>query len=266
MEQSVEIKEDKSQVKGKMWNLWHGCRKYSEGCQNCYVYRTDAKYGRDSSIIAKNKDFDIPIRRKKNGEYTCRSGTFFWTCFTSDFLLDLCDEWRVEAWQMIKERSDCHFLFITKRIHRFTVNLPENWGKGYDNVSVCVTCENQLRADERLPIFKSLPIKHKSIILEPLLESVDIKTYLDTGIKEVVAGGESGLEARVCDYDWILGIRNQCMEADVSFRFKQTGSLFRKDGILYKIPRRLQHLQARKAGIGYMSTSERSIDLASDNS
>ncbi len=23
------------------WNPWHGCRKYSEGCQNCYVYRMD---------------------------------------------------------------------------------------------------------------------------------------------------------------------------------------------------------------------------------
>ena len=35
--------------KASMWNLWHGCHKLSEGCRHCYVYRTDGKYGKDSS-------------------------------------------------------------------------------------------------------------------------------------------------------------------------------------------------------------------------
>ena len=245
-----------------MWNLWHGCCKLSEGCQNCYVYRTDAKYGRDSSIVQKNKDFDLPIRRKKKGDYQCLTGTFFWTCFTSDFLLDQCDQWRTEAWQMIRERSDCHFLFITKRIQRFATCMPEDWGEGYANMSVCVTCENQKRADERLPIFKKLPILHKSIVLEPLLEAVDISKYLDSSIKEVVVGGESGSEARLCDFDWVMDIQRQCIAADVSFTFKQTGSLLLKDGIQYKVPRRLQHAQARKAGINFLcSRAESSITI-----
>ena len=26
------------------WNPWHGCRKVSAGCVNCYVYRIDARF------------------------------------------------------------------------------------------------------------------------------------------------------------------------------------------------------------------------------
>ena len=25
----------------KSWNPWHGCRKYSEGCANCYMFVLD---------------------------------------------------------------------------------------------------------------------------------------------------------------------------------------------------------------------------------
>ena len=56
------------------WNPWHGCKKISEGCRHCYVYRTDEKHGRDGSLLSYNKDFDLPVRRKKNGEYKVPSG------------------------------------------------------------------------------------------------------------------------------------------------------------------------------------------------
>ena len=58
-------------------------------------------------------------------------------------------------------------------------------------------------------------------------------------------------EARPCDYSWVLDIRRQCMEAGVSFWFKQTGARLIKDGRLYRIPRSQQHAQARRAGIDY---------------
>ena len=38
------------------WNPWHGCRKYSEGCQNCYVYRIDQAHGKNAAQIFLNKD------------------------------------------------------------------------------------------------------------------------------------------------------------------------------------------------------------------
>ena len=111
--------------------------------------------------------------------------------------------------------------------------------------------ENQRRVDERLPLFRSLPICHKSVICEPLLEPVDFRGGLAGWCEKVTVGGESGNDARVCDYDWVLDIRRQCEESGVSFFFKQTGARFRKDGRIYNIPRHLQMRQAKKSGISF---------------
>lgn len=49
--------------KSKMWNLWHGCHKLSQGCKHCYVYRGDAKRNIDSSVVTQTKSFDLPIQK-----------------------------------------------------------------------------------------------------------------------------------------------------------------------------------------------------------
>lgn len=233
------------------WNPWHGCHKISAGCQNCYVYRTDSKYQKDSTNITKNKGFYLPIEKNRYGEYKIQpdGDGILYTCFTSDFFLQEADDWRDECWNMIRQRSDLKFLFITKRIHRFYECIPDDWGDGYDNVHICCTCENQDRANFRLPIFLDAPIKHKSIVCEPLLEELDISNYLNKNIIQVITGGESGYYARPCHYDWVLSIRQQCINANVGFYFKQTGAKFIKDNKLYNIPRKLQHSQAKKANI-----------------
>ena len=63
-------------VKTSMWNPWHGCHKFSTGCQHCYVYRTDGKYGKDSSVVAKTEKFNLPVQQKKNKTYKIPSGTW----------------------------------------------------------------------------------------------------------------------------------------------------------------------------------------------
>ena len=67
----------------------------------------------------------------------------------------------------------------------------------------------------------------------------------------MTVGGESGSESRVCDYAWVLDIREQCIAANVPFHFKQTGTHFRKDGRLYNIPRKQQMKLAHRAAIDY---------------
>lgn len=67
--------------------------------------------------------------------------------FSTDFFIEEADEWRGECWKMIKERSDCTFLFPTKRIERFAQCIPENWADGYENVTVCCIIENQRNAE-----------------------------------------------------------------------------------------------------------------------
>lgn len=231
------------------WRPWHGCHKCSPGCLNCYVYRGDARYGRDASQVYRTGEFDLPVRGRRDGTPRLSPGETVYTCLTSDFFLEEADEWRPRAWRMIRSRPDLMFFIITKRIERFEVGLPEDWGAGYGNVTLAATCENQQKADERLPILCELPLFHREIICEPLLEAISLDRYLCDRIEGVTVGGESGPNARLCRYDWVLDIARACRAAGVPFHFKQTGARFEKDGRLYHIPRREQHDQARRAGI-----------------
>lgn len=232
-----------------MWNPWRGCKKCSDGCLHCYIYKGDAKRGVQTNLIVKTKDFQKPLERLKNGSYQMKSGIVY-TCFSSDFLIEEADAWREECWQMIRQRQDCTFLFLTKRIERFLNCIPANWGVGYENVVVCCTVENQRNADRKLAVFQSLPIKHKCITAQPLLERVDLEPYLE-GVELVVVGGESDAHARPLHYDWVLDIREQCIRKNVSFEFRQCGTYFVKDGKQYQLQTKELCSQARKANINY---------------
>ena len=159
-------------------------------------------------------------------------GRWVFTCFTSDFLLAEADVWRREAWEMIRLRRDLHFMFFTKRIDRLSECLPGDWGAGYEHVTIGCTVENQRMADYRLPIFQKLPIRHKIIVCAPLIGPIDLAPYLGPEIEQVSVGGESGPEARVCDYAWVLSLRDQCAEHDVSFLLftRPGGASAQRDG------------------------------------
>ena len=234
------------------WNPWRGCRKCSEGCLHCYIHKGDAKRGVDTGAIVQTADFDKPVKKLKNGNYRMKSGLVY-TCFSTDFLIEEADPWRTECWEMIKERQDCTFLFLTKRIERFMECIPQDWGGGYDNVVVCCTIETQKNADRKLSVFQSLPIKHKCITAQPLLEKIDVEKYLN-GIELVVVGGESDYYARPLDYDWVLDIRQQCIRQNVSFQFRQCSTHFIKDGKKYTLPTKILSSQAKKAGINFKRT------------
>ncbi len=231
-----------------MWKPWRGCHKYSEGCKYCYIHKGDAKRGVDTGSIVKLDGFDAPVKRNKNGEYRMKGGQLVYLCFSTDFLIEEADPWRAQCWEMIKQRPDLRFLFLTKRIERFMRCIPDDWNDGYENVTVGCTVENQKRADERLKLFSTLPIKHKNIICQPLLEEINIEPYLD-GVELVVVGGESDRDARPLHFDWVLSIREQCIRKGVHFEFRQCGTHFIKDGKEYKLSVRELCSQARKAGI-----------------
>ncbi|MCI8618777.1 MAG: DUF5131 family protein [Oscillospiraceae bacterium] len=231
-----------------MWNPWRGCHRYSEGCKYCYIHKGDSRRGVDTNSIVKSDNFYAPIARNKSGAYKIKSGQTVYVCFSSDFLLAEADAWREECWQMIKARPDLHFIFLTKRIERFMDCAPADWADGYDNVTVGCTVENQDRADFRLSIFKELPIKHKNIICQPLLEKIDLASYLKN-VELVVVGGESDRNARPLDYGWVLALREQCAAQNVHFAFRQCGTHFIKNGRMYNLAVRDLCSQAKKANI-----------------
>lgn len=117
----------------------------------------------------------------------------------------------------MKVRHDLKFFIITKSPNRFFVSLPNDWEDRYDNVEIACSVENQEMANFRLPIFCKLPIKHQYIIVVPILENIILLPFWDKTIESVAVGGESGKCARVCDFNWILNIREQCVKADVHF-------------------------------------------------
>ena len=236
------------------WNPWHGCIKCSEGCQNCYVYYIDAMRGKSGADIYKTKTgFRYPLLKSRNGEYKIQSGEMISVCMTSDFFLKEADQWRDEAWDIMRKRSDVLFLLLTKRPERITECLPADWDEGWDNVFLNVTCENQKRADERIPLLLDLPFRHKGLHCAPLLGPISIGRYLDSGqIQQVACGGENYGGERPCDYDWVKLLREECASRNITFCFMETGTIFIKDGREYRIEsKRLQNLQAYQSGMSY---------------
>lgn len=237
-----------------IWNPWHGCKKCSEGCENCYMYFLDAQRGMDGSKIFRTKNgFDYPLQKDRRGNYKIKSGEKIRVCMTSDFFLEEADEWRPEAWEIMRLRSDVIFFLLTKRPQRIAECLPPDWGDGWENIFMNVTAENQRRADERLPILLSLPFKHKGVMCAPFIGEVSLKPYLATGqLEQVLCDGENYSGARPCHYEWVKRLRDECAEANVTFVFCGTGRRFIKDGRLYKIEGNgLQSEQAFKSGLSY---------------
>lgn len=209
----------------------------------------DACFGRDPEQVVRTNVFDLPLRRDRHGDYKLAPGTEVFTCLTSDFFLEEADPWRAEAWALMRARPDVQFSIITKRIIRVEGCLPADWGDGYPNVAVGATVENQRQVDIRMPHLLAAPLQRRFVICEPLIGPVNLTPWLPGGLAYVMVGEESGSDARVCDYGWVLDLWRECLPAGVPFVFKQTGARLRKDGRVFKIARHLQRAQARKAGI-----------------
>lgn len=234
-----------------IWNPWHGCRKYSEGCENCYMYYLDSERGRDGSEIYKVKtNFDLPVKKTRDGQYKIKSGSTVHVCMTSDFFLEEVDAWRNDAWNLIKSRPDLKFWLQTKRASRVKDCLPCDWGDGWENVSLCITAENQRCADERIPILLSLPFAEKNIMCAPMIGEITLDRYLKTGmIKKVLVDGENYEGTRCLYYEWVKKLYDECLENGVSFDFVGTGNRFIKDEREYRIPKAYQRVTALRSGL-----------------
>jgi len=218
------------------------------------MYYLDSVRDKDGSEIYMTKaGFDYPLSKDRNGKYKVRSGEQIRVCMTSDFFLEEADEWRDEAWEIIRQRPDVKFFLLTKRPQRVAEHLPKDWGKGWENVMFNVTCENQKRADERIPILFELPFRHKGIMCAPFIGPVSIEKYLkENQIEQVLCDGENYSGARPCHYEWVKALSDECKKYNVTFVFCGTGRRFVKDGKLYKIEgNRLQSEQAFRSGLSY---------------
>ena len=240
-----------------IWNPWHGCTRVSEGCDNCYMYFMDGNRGTDPSRVTRSKaNFDYPLQRRRDGSYKIKAGELIRICMTSDFLVPEADPWRPAVWDIIRQRPDVKFFILTKRPERFSSCLPRDWGEGWPNVMLNVTCENQRRANERIPVLLATPAAHRGIMCAPFIGSVSVEAAATgclgatDGIEQVIAGGENYAGARPCRYEWVRALYDECVTADATFAFIETGSVFEKDGRMYRLRgKNLQSEQAWKSGL-----------------
>lgn len=105
------------------------------------------------------------------------------------------------------------------------------------NVWLGTSVENQNAADERVRHLLETPAAVRFLSCEPLLGPVDLEFTVQfehpdnegygalaiKGIDWIIAGGESGPNARPMHSDWVEGLRDQCEEYRVPFFFKQWG-------------------------------------------
>src|SRR4051794_33496579 len=78
----------------------------------------------------------------------------------------------------------------------------------------------------RLDALRETPATVRFLSIEPLLE--DLGDLDLRGIHWVIVGGESGPGARPMNADWVRSIRDQCLEQEVPFFFKQWGGVRKK--------------------------------------
>ena len=230
------------------------------------MFSNDRRRGLDPTEVRRSKTgFDYPLRRRRDGRPAVRPGELIRVCMNSDFFIEEAGAWRAEAWNIIRARPDVRFFLLTKRPERVRACLPLDWpGRegahgGWPHVMLNVSCENQRRANERIPQLLSLPFAHRGIMCTPLIGGVSLAEATagfdgpalgSGGIEQVVAGGENYENPRPCDFDWIRSLRRECEAADVTFAFIETGSVFVKDGRAYRLPsRRLQSQQAYRFGM-----------------
>ncbi len=206
----------------KTWNPITGCTKHSEGCQNCYAEKMhkrltamgQEKYKEPFNKVVFHKE---TLSRHNFSRLNAKRKMIFVNSMSDTFCKDVTDL----NIQLILDEccfNEPHiFQILTKRAER----LPDF--EYPTNVWLGVTVE-MAKYKSRMEYLKQTNAKIKFLSCEPLLE--DLGELGLTGIDWVIAGGESGKNARPCHPDWVRNIQKQCEEQKVPFFFKQWGEYF----------------------------------------
>lgn len=206
------------------WNPVTGCTKISPGCANCYAERMakrlqamgQSNYANGFDVTTQPHMLERPLEWRK-------SQIIFVNSMSDLFHGDVPEEYVQDVFRVMA-RADWHlFQVLTKRSERLADvawRLP--WP---DHVWAGVSVENQDYL-WRMDHLRRVPAAVRFVSLEPLLGPV---TGLDLeGINWVIVGGESGPGARPMEQEWVIDIRDRCVEAGVPFFFKQWGGVRRK--------------------------------------
>ncbi len=226
------------------WNPTTGCDRTSPGCDHCYALTLakrlkamgQPKYQNDGDPRTSGPGFGLTLHPDVLSLPISWSSprTIFVNSMSDLFHNDVPLGFIQQVFAVIGETPQHIYQILTKRSKRLAAVADSlDWP---DNLWVGVSVENttyQFRIDH----LRNVQAAVRFVSAEPLLGPLD---NLDLeGIHWVIAGGESGNEARHIDKQWVINLRDQCMMADVPFFFKQWGGRTPKaggrhlDGITY---------------------------------
>jgi len=217
------------------FNPWWGCAKVSPGCENCYAETWAKRVGETIWGAGKarrffgDKHWAEPLKWNEDAKSNRQRRRVFCASMADVFELRAnLNPWRERLWKLIDDTPWLDWLLLTKRPENIEAQVP--WGREWpENVWLGATVENQQCANKRLPILLGFPAKCRFLSCEPLLGEVDLSDWTSNRAKKlhridwVIAGGESGPNARAMLPGWPRSLRDQCQNSGIPFHFKQWG-------------------------------------------
>jgi len=205
------------------WNPVTGCTKISPGCKNCYAERMAKRlqamgqpnYINGFQVTLHPHVLEKPLELKKPQVIFVNSmSDLFHEAIPESFIQQVFAVMRRASWH--------HFQILTKRAARLAELAPRiDWPA---NVWMGVSVEDDHQI-HRIDHLRGVGASLRFLSLEPLIGPLP-DLCLD-GIDWVIVGGESGPGSRPIKEEWVLEIRDRCVEAGLPFFFKQWGG-FRK--------------------------------------
>lgn len=279
------------------WNPLAGCTQISPGCTHCYAAtmakRLEAmgqeKYAgtaeRRGNVdvftgrinLGSEESIREPLKWKKPRMVFVNSMSDLFHEAVPDAFIDqcfavmaLCGRHTFQVLTKRPERAAKYLAGLGKSFARLQAACPVGWTLEFQgiplakwplpNVWIGTSCEDQKRADERIPHLLKCPAAVRFLSCEPLLSGIDLVPYLggrsykckcgfhrtesellfrggddwqcadcmqlcEVGatVDQVIVGGESGHGARPVHPAWVRSLRDQCVETDTAFFFKQWG-------------------------------------------
>jgi protein gp37 len=241
------------------FNPWWGCTEVSPGCDHCYARTLAERWGFNvwgpgaPRRYFDDKHWQEPLKWDRLAAAEGRRHRVFCASMADVFDAEVPQEHRNRLWALVARTPRLDWQILTKRPANMRSMLPEHWGsdlypRGYANVWLGVSAEDQQRLDQRLPLLLRTPARVRFVSAEPLLGALDLSEhvgcYHDDDVAGgqyvfaehatpycvhrrelhwLIAGGESGPQARPLDPDWARGLRDQCAQAGVAFFLKQWG-------------------------------------------
>lgn len=233
------------------FNPWWGCQRVSPGCEHCYAETLAHRYNfkvwgpaktTNRRMMSENY-WKQPARWNKAAEAAGTRPRVFCASMADVFEEHAeVEEARWRLWDLIEATPNLDWLLLTKRPENIIANTARwaKWGalgRWPDNIWIGTSCEDQRRADERIPYLLKIPAKVRFLSCEPLLGPLDLTEHLECQsythgqvvpctcnlVDWVIVGGESGPGARPMHPDWAREIRDQCEATRTPFHFKQWG-------------------------------------------